>query len=79
MQMSPLTMLQIFSQLRSSPNPASAMQQMLGGNPLFGRAMEMSKGKSPDQLKETVTNLANQRGIDINQVQQMLNQFGIKI
>lgn len=52
---------------------------MLGNNPLFGRAMEMAKGKNPDELKETVMNIAKQRGIDPQQAQQMLSQFGIKI
>ena len=41
--------------------------------------MEMAKGKSPDELKETVMNLAQQRGIDPQQAQQLLSQFGIKI
>ena len=55
------------------------MQKMLGNNPMFGRAMEMAQGKSPEQLKETVMNLAQQRGIDPQQAQQLLSQFGIKI
>ena len=79
MQMNPFTMMQIFNQLRSNPNPMEAMQKMLGNNPLFGRTMEMAQGKSPEQLKETVMNLAQQRGIDPQQAQQLLSQFGIKI
>jgi hypothetical protein len=39
----------------------------------------MAKGKSPDELKETVMNIAKQRGIDPLQAQQMLSKFGIKI
>ena len=35
--------------------------------------------RSPEQLKETVMNLAQQRGIDPQQAQQLLSQFGIKI
>lgn len=79
MQMNLFTMIQIFNQLRSNPNPMEAMQKMLGSNPLFGRAMEMARGKSPEQLKETVMNIAKQRGIDPQQAQQLLSQFGIKI
>ena len=55
------------------------MQKMLGNNPLFGRAMEMAQGKSPEQLKETIMNLAQQRGIDPQQAQQLLSQFGFKM
>ena len=79
MQMIPLTMMQLFNQIKGSYIPMGMMQQMFGNNPMFGRAMEMAQGKSPEQLKETVMNLAKQRGIDPQQAQQMLSQFGIKI
>ena len=79
MQMNPLTMMQMFNQIKGSNNPRGMMQQMFGNNPRFGRAMDMAQGKSPEQLKETVMNLAKQRGIDPQQAQQMLSQFGIKI
>lgn len=79
MQMNPLTMMQMFNQIKGSNNPMGMMQQMFGNNPMFGRAMEMAQGKSPEQLKETVMNLAKQRGIDPQQAKQMLSQFGIKI
>ena len=39
----------------------------------------MAQGKTPDQLKETVLNLAKTQGVDIQQIMGMLNQFGIKI
>ena len=72
-------MMQMFNQIKGSNNPMGMMQQMFCNNPMFGRAMEMAQGKSPEQLKETVMNLAKQRGIDPQQAQQMLSQFGIKI
>ena len=39
----------------------------------------MAEGKSPEQMKETVLNLAKTQGVDIQQIMGMLNQFGIKI
>ena len=51
MQMNPLTMMQMFNQIKGSNNPMGMMQQMFGNNPMFGRAMEMAQGKSPEQLK----------------------------
>lgn len=65
--------------LSQSNNPMGLMQSMLGNNPAFVRAMQMAKGKNPEQLRATVMNLAQQRGIDINQLQSMVNQFGIKL
>ncbi|WP_455652084.1 hypothetical protein [Phascolarctobacterium sp.] len=79
MQMNPLTLMQMFQQLRSNPNPMAAMQSMMGNNPLFQRAMEMAKGKSPEQLQDTVKNLCQQRGIDFEQAKQQLKQFGINL
>lgn len=48
MQMNPLTMMQMFNQIKGSNNPMGMMQQMFGNNPMFGRAMEMAQGKSPE-------------------------------
>lgn len=65
-------------QLQNSNNPMQAMQSMLGNNPAFMRAQQMMQGKNPQQLKQTLYNLAQQRGIDPQQLQQMASQFGIK-
>lgn len=42
----------------------------------FAQVQQMLSGKSDAQMKEMFTNLAKERGIDINQ---FANQFGIKI
>lgn len=63
-------------------NPGAVMsqmmqQQMLGranGNPLFQRAQEMAKGKSPEELEQVARNLCQQRGIDINAAFQQFQQ-----
>lgn len=45
MQMNPLTMMQMFNQIKGSNNPMGMMQQMFGNNPImYGRAMEMAQG-----------------------------------
>lgn len=48
-------------------------------NPLMQRAMDMIKGKNEEEIKQIVINLAQQRGIDMNQLQAMANQFGLKL
>lgn len=60
-------------------NPQQGMEQMFGNNPVFQQARKMVEGKSPEQMKETVLNLAKTQGVDIQQIMGMLNQFGIKI
>lgn len=64
--------------LGSNPNPPALMQQMFGNNPIFNRAMEMTRGKSPEQIQQLVRNVARSRGMDETQLNQFLNNFGLK-
>lgn len=48
------------------------MNQMAGNNPVMKRAMEMSEGKTPEQLKDVCKNLCEQRGINFDDA---FNQF----
>lgn len=75
----PMQMLQVFNQIRAMQNPQQGMERMFGNNPVFQQARKMAEGKSPEQMKETVLNLAKTQGVDIQQIMGMLNQFGIKI
>lgn len=56
-----------------------AMQAALGNNPAFARAQQMMQGKTPEQLQQTLMNLAQQRGISPEQLQQMASQLGIRL
>lgn len=72
-------MMQLFNQLRGNPNPMGMMQQMFGGNPAFQQAMNMVQGKSPQELQQTVMNLAQTRGIPPQQLNILMQNFGIRI
>jgi hypothetical protein len=65
--------------LQNSGNPMQMLTQMAQQNPMMGRAMQMGKGKNEVQLKETVRNLAKQRGMSDEQLQQMLSNFGLTL
>lgn len=54
------------------------MQQMFGSNPVFSRAMEMTQGKSPEQIQQIVRNVAKARGMNEQQLNQFISQFGLK-
>lgn len=71
--------MQLMGMLQNSNNPMQMMQNMFGNNPMFQRAMQMGQGKSPEQLQQTVLNLAKQRGMDEQQLNQFLGNFGLKI
>ena len=71
--------MQIMAMLQNSGNPMQMLAQMAQQNPMMGRAMQMGKGKNEVQLKETVRNLAKQRGMSDEQLQQMLSNFGLTL
>lgn len=66
-------------QMMQSGNPMQMFQQQFGNDPMFGRAMQMAQGKNEEQLKDTIRNLARQKGMDDNALNQFLSQFGMKL
>mgnify|MGYP003413124180 FL=1 len=71
--------IQVMAMLQNSGNPMQMLTQMAQHNPMMSRAMQMGKGKNEVQLKETVRNLAKQRGMSDEQFTQFLSQFGLKL
>lgn len=55
------------------------IQQLAGQNPLMSRAMQMGQGKSPEQMQTIVRNLAKQKGMNDEQLNQFLSQFGLRL
>lgn len=70
----PMEMMQM---LQYSQNPSMLMEKMMEQNPLLDRAMQMGKGKNPQELAMIARNLAKQQGINDQQFAQLLSQFGI--
>lgn len=75
----PQMMHQLMGILQNSNNPMAVMQNMFGNDPIMQRAMQMAQGKSPEQLQQTVRNLAQQRGLSTDQLNQFLSQYGLKL
>lgn len=69
--------MELMMMLQNSGNPMAMMQSLARQNPMLGRAMAMGEGKSPVQMKETVRNLARQRGMSDEQLSQFLGKFGV--
>lgn len=73
-QFNPMQLMQMLNSKSMSPNQ---IMGMFGNNPMMQQAQKMlQSGGNP---KEIVENIAKQKGIDMNQLQQMANQFGIKL
>lgn len=75
----PMLIAQMMGQIQQSNNPMAMMNNMFGNNPIMQRAMQMGQGKSPEQLQQVVRNLAQQKGMNEQQLNQFLGNFGLKI
>lgn len=71
--------LQVLSQLSKVQNPQAMMLQMFQGNPAMERAMEMTNGKSEEEIKQVVMNLSKQVGVDFDSLLDMVKNMGLKI
>ncbi len=48
-------------------------------NPMFAQAMQMAKGKTPDQLKQVALDMAKQKGMTQEEMSKFFGQFGVKL
>lgn len=71
--------MQLMAMLQNSGNPLMMLTQFAQKNPMMGRAMEMGKGKDEVQLKKTVRNLAKQRGMSEEQLNELVGNFGLTL
>ena len=71
--------MMLMQMMQAGQNPMALMQQQFGNDPMFSRAMQMAQGKNEEQLKDTIRNLARQKGMDDNALNQFLSQFGMKL
>ena len=70
----PMQLLEIFKS--SQINPQQIMS-MFGNDPRMQQAQKMlQSGGNPQEI---IKNVAQQKGIDLNQLQQIAQQFGIKL
>ncbi len=68
--------MQLISMMQQSGNPMGMLMQMSQQNPLMGQAMRALNGKTPGQMEQYVRQMAQQRGVDLNQ---LARQMGIRM
>ena len=68
--MMPMTnpLLSLMGLVRNGANPQTAISQLAQGDPQVRQIMQMMNGKTPEQLKQMVINMANERGISVNDI-----------
>lgn len=63
----PNSLFAVFNQIRNSPNPNQAMQQLLNSNPQYQGIMEYIN-QNGGNAKSAFYNMAAQRGVDPNSI-----------
>lgn len=71
-----INLFQVMQMMQGGANPMAMLQQMMGQDPRAGQAMRMLQGKSPQQMRTMAQNMAQQRGMSL---EQLAGQFGLKI
>lgn len=74
-----MQLFQMFAQLRNNPNPMQLAQTMFGQNPLFAQAQKMAQGQSNEQMKQIIMNVAKEKNISSQELNQWASQFGLSL
>lgn len=70
----PMQLMQMMQNGKVNPQQ---MMGMFGNNPMFQQAQKMLQGGG--NPRDIIKNVAQQKGLDMGQLQQMASQFGIKL
>lgn len=63
---------QLIGMLQKAQNPMTIFSQLGANNPQIKRVIEVMNGKSPQELKKYVQNVAQTQGIDLNNLAQKM-------
>lgn len=74
--MTPFNPMQMIQMLRGNSNPMQMLMGMSQQNPMLGQILQMANGKTPNQLRDMTYNIAQQRGINL---EQMAQQMGVTL
>lgn len=63
-----MNIIRLIRALKGGGNPMQTLMGMAPQNPVIGQAMQMVNGRTPGEMRQTVYDMAQQRGVDINQL-----------
>ena len=70
-----MNVMQLMQMMRGG-NPMQILMQQAQSNPRLGQVMQMCNGKTPDQMRAMAQQMAQQRGVNLDQLAQ---QIGLKL
>lgn len=72
----PINLFGLIQAFQQNQNPMGLLEQMAQSNPLVNRAMKMTSGKSPQQMRQMAENMAREQGVDL---EQLARQMGMRL
>ena len=67
--------IELMNAMRSGRNPMDLMQRMAMGDPRAAQALNIIRGKTPNELKNIAQNMAREQNIDLAELQQMFGMI----
>lgn len=68
--------LQLIQMIQRGGNPQHLLSQAAQRSPALRQAMQAVNGRTPEQVRDMAYQMAQQRGVDLNQLAQ---QLGIRL
>ena len=68
--------LQLIQMIQRGGNPQQLLSQAAQRSPALRQAMQAVNGRTPEQVRDMAYQMAQQRGVDLNQLAQ---QLGIRL
>lgn len=71
-----LNPMQLIQMMQSGGNPMQLLSQMGRQNPMVGQVLQMTNGRTPNEMRDMAQRIAQQKGVDLNQLAQSM---GLKL
>lgn len=68
--------MQLIQMIQSGGNPMQLLSQMGRQNPMVGQVLQMTNGRTPNEMRDMAQRIARQKGVDLNQLAQSM---GLKL
>ena len=68
--------MQLIQMMQSGENPMQLLSQMGRQNPMVGQVLQMTNGRTPNEMRDMAQRIARQKGVDLNQLAQSM---GLKL
>lgn len=72
MNNTPMNPMQVIQMLQKGVNPNAIANRLIQSFPIFRQAAQFMNGKTPQQIQNEANQMAQRRGVDLNQIAQSM-------